>query len=189
MKPTDDNHSCRRRVALVPLITSLCLAGCWTAPNAYVQPTGMPHLIQGGITVASVKDHAAVEAIDAGARTITLRFSDATTATYEVGAAVHNFGKIHAGDQINATLMEDLAVYLPQNGRLPGGDAAQTLGVSARVMLVDPSYRLLILQYPDGRSEKFKPGLKAKLEEMAPGDAVVVRPREVAAMRIEKQGG
>ena len=182
----EKNIRATRAARLLFPVTALSLAGCWTPPNANVQPGGEPRLIKSGITVASVKDHAAVEAIDAGARTITLKFSDTTIATYKVGAAVDNFGQIQAADQVKATVTEELAVYLLANGRLPGGATAETMGVSANVLLVDPSYRLLTVQYSDGRSETFKLGLEANLMEMAPGDAVVVQPREVAAMRIEK---
>ncbi|MGO8859116.1 MAG: hypothetical protein ACLQO1_25970 [Steroidobacteraceae bacterium] len=166
-------------------IMALSLAGCWTLPNANVQPGGEPRLIQSGITVVAVKDHAAVEAVDAGARTITLKLSDTTIATYKVGAAADNFARIQADDQVKATVTEELAVYLPANDRLPGGATAETMGVSARVLKVDPSYRLLTLQYPDGRTETFKSGLEAKLVEMAPGDTVVVQPREAAVIRIQ----
>jgi hypothetical protein len=174
------------RLAFLFPITALSLVGCWTLPNANVQPGGEPRLIQSGITVASVKDRAAVEAVDASARTITLKLSDTMSATYKVGTAVDNFGQIQAADQVKATVTEELAVYVLANGRLPGGATAEIMGVSAKVLLVDPSYRLLTLEYPDGRSETFKTGLEAKLMGMAPGDAVVVQPREVVVIRIEK---
>ncbi len=168
------------------LITALFLAGCWRLPDANLQPGGEPRLIQSGITVVSVKDHAAVEAVDARARTITLKLSDTTIATYKVGAAADNVAQIQAGDQVKATVTEELAVYLPANDRLPGGATAETMDVNAKVLKVDPSYRLLTLQYPDGRTETFKSGLEAKLVQMAPGDLVVVQPREVAVIRTEK---
>ena len=59
---------------------------------------------------------------------------------------------------------------------MPGaGGAAETIRANAKVLRVDPSYRLLSLQYPDGRAETFKVGLDVKLLEMQPGDDVVVR--------------
>jgi hypothetical protein len=167
-------------------VAALTLAGCWTPPNANVQPKGQPGLIQEGIAVQSVKDPATVQAIDAGARTVTLKLSDHTTLTCKVGPSVENFDRVQVGNQVRATVTEELAVYILENGRLPDGATAETLGVNARVLKVDPSYRILTLQYPSGQSEAFKPGLGTKMEQMAPGDSVVVQPREVTAIRIEK---
>ena len=164
---------------LLPVI-ALALAGCWTPPNANVQPAGEPRLIQSGFTVEVVQNPAPVTAIDAGQRTITLKRTDGRTKTYAVGPNVKSF------DQIKATVEDELAVYLLAKGRLPDGTTAETLGVNAKVLWLDPSYRLLTLQYPNGQSEKFKTGLDARLQEMAPGDDVVVKPKEVTALHIEK---
>jgi hypothetical protein len=170
---------------LLPL-AALSLTGCWTPPNANVQPSGEPRLIQDGIKVESVEEPATVQAVDAGSRTITLALPVGITNTYPVVPDLKNFDQIRAGQTVKATVSYELAVYLLANGRLPDGATAETLGVNARVMLVDPSYRLLTLQYPDGQSETFKPGLETKMLEMAPGDSVVMRPMEVTAIKIEK---
>ena len=67
------------------------------------------------------------------------------------------------------------------DGQLP--DARGTVSVDARVLMVDPSYRLLTLQYPDGQKETFKVPLGTRLEQMEGGDSVVIRPLEVLALR------
>lgn len=167
-------------------VAALTLTGCWTPPNANVQPTGKPGLIQDGIAVQSVKDPATVLAIDASAGTITLKLSDKSTMTCKVGPKVEISGRVQVGDQVRATVTEDLAIYILENGKLPDGTTAEALGVNAKVLKVDPSYRILTLQYPDGTSEALKPGLGTKMEQMAPGDSVVVRPREVIAISVEK---
>jgi len=175
----------RAAVALMPA-AALILAGCWTAPNAKVQPGGEPRLIQSGITVESVKDPATVQALDPGQGTITLILPGGATTTYKVGPNVKHFDLVHAGDKVEATVTEELAVYLLANGRLPDGATAETLGVNAKVLQVDPSYRLLTLQYPNGQSEIVKPGLNTRMQQMAPGDSVVVRPGELTAIKVEK---
>ena len=172
-------------LTLMP-VAALTLTGCWTPPNANVQPKGPAGLIQDGIVVESVKDPATVLAIDATTRDITLQLSDHTTLTCKVGAKVEILGRIQVGDQVKATVSEALAVYALENGRLPDGTTAEALGVNARVLMVDPSYRILTLQYPDGQSEKLKVGLGTRMEQMSPGDSVVVRPKEVIAVKIEK---
>jgi hypothetical protein len=181
----------RTNVALSFLfpIAALSLAGCWTPPNANVQPKGQAALIQNGILVESVKDPATVQAVDAGANTITLQLPDGTAATYKVGPQVkYNIAQFQVGNQVRATVTEELAIYILVNGRLPDGTTAETLGVNARVLLVDPSYRLLTLQYPNGQSETLKPGLGTKMEEMAPGDSVVARPKEILAIDQSTSG-
>jgi hypothetical protein len=167
-------------------VAALTLAGCWTPPNANVQPKGKPGLIQDGITVESVKDPAVVEAIHTSTRTITLKFSDQVSRTYPVGSQVENLDQVRVGDHVKATVTDVLAVYLLENGRLPDGATAETLGINAKVLIVDPSYRILTVQYPNGQSDKFKPGLGTKMEEMSPGDSVAVKPQEITAIKIEK---
>jgi translation initiation factor IF-1 len=171
------------RMAVTLLLPILTLTGCWTPPNANVQPAGEPRLIQSAILVESVKDSAMVQAIDAGQRTITFKFSDETMTTCKVGSKVPDFDKVQVGDKVKVTLAEELAVYLLKDGRL----ADETIPFNAKVQSVDPSYRLLTLQYLNGKTEVFKVGLDAKMLEMAPGDEVVVRTTEATAIRIEKQ--
>jgi hypothetical protein len=166
-------------------VFALTLAGCWTPPNANVQPAGEPRLIQSGVTVEVVQDPAPVTAIDASQHTITLKRTDGLARTYAVDPKVKNFDQVKAGDRVKATVVDELAVYLLANGRLPGGTTAETLGVNAKVLWVDPSYRLMTLQYPNGQSEKFKVSLGALLQQMAPGDDVVVKPRVVTSLHIE----
>jgi hypothetical protein len=160
----------------------MILAGCWTAPVATVQPRGEPRLIQGAIAVQSVKNAAIVSSVDRTAGTIVLRTAArAEPSTYRVGLQVTNLDDIKAGEVVQATVADDLTVYLLRDGRAPG--AVGTVAADARVLRVDPSYRLLTLQYPDGQNETFKVPLGTRLERMATGDSVVVRPVAVLALR------
>ena len=45
----------------------------------------------------------------------------------------------------------------------------------SRVLLIDPSYRLLIVQYPSGRTDTFKVSLSTRLKDMEPGDSVAIK--------------
>src|ERR1700739_4520558 len=92
------------------------------------------------------------------------------TAAYSVGPAVTGLKQIKAGDTVEATVAEELAVYILREGELPGPNGTfRRVASDAKVLLVDPSYRLLTLQYPDGRDETFKAGFCVRLGEMAPG--------------------
>jgi hypothetical protein len=103
---------------------ALVLAGCWTAPVANVQPHGEARLIQGAIPVKSVKDAAVVSSVDRSAGTITLRTSGkAETSTYKLGPKVSGLDDIKAGDVVQATVAEDLTIYVLRDGQLP--DAVQ----------------------------------------------------------------
>ena len=172
-----------RRVSHPPLFAvALVLAGCWTAPVATVQPHGEARLIQGAISVKSVKDTAVVSSLDRSAGTIVLRSSGKPeTSTYKLAPKVSGLDDIRAGDVVQATVTEDLTIYLLHDGQLP--EAGGTVSVDARVLMVDPRYRLLTLQYRDGRKETLKVPLGTRLEQMEAGDSAVIRPLEVLALR------
>ena len=188
--------SCRKLIAanaikragfnLFPAVAALMLTGCWTPPNANVQPGGEPRLIQSGISVESIRERAMVQTIDASQRTLNLKLSDGTLITCKVSQQLAGLDKIQAGDKIKVTLAEELAVYVLKDGILPGADGTEKFILFiARVQSVDPSYRLLTLQYLNGQTEVFKTGLNAKLLEMQPGDAVVLQSAEAKAIHIE----
>jgi hypothetical protein len=171
-----------RLISHPPLFAAaLLLAGCWIAPVATVQPHGEARLIQGAISVKSVKDTAVVSSVDRSAGTVVLRSSGKPeTSTYKLAPKVSGLDDIKAGDVVRATVTEDLTIYVLHDGQLP--DARGTVSVDARVLMVDPSYRLLTLQYPDGQKETFKVPLGTRLEQMEAGDSVVIRPLEVLAL-------
>ena len=54
----------------------------------------------------------------------------------------------------------------------------------ARVLVVDPGYRLLTVQYPNGSTETFKVGLHTPMTGIEPGDSVAIHPAEVAEPRV-----
>lgn len=180
----------KKKLALnfLTAITALILTGCWTPPNANIQPKGEPRLIQSGVSVESVLEQATVQAIDASQRIIRLKLSDGSLITCKVSQRVGNFSQIQSGDKIKVTLAEELAVYVLNDGRLPiAGGTDETINFNAKVQSVDPSYRLLTLQYPNGQTEVLKADLNAKLLEMQAGDAVVLQTAEAKAIHIQKQ--
>src|SRR5271170_2414626 len=144
--------SCRKLIAanvikrasfnLFPAVAALMLTGCWTPPNANVQPGGEPRLIQSGVPVESNREHATVKAVDVGQRTLRLELSDGTQLTCNVSPQVKNFDQIQSGDKIKVTLAEKLGVYVLKDGRLPvAGGTDQVINYYARLQSVDPSYR------------------------------------------------
>jgi hypothetical protein len=191
---TGDFNAMRRKVLNFSRMTSihfilLTLTGCWTAPNASVQPKGKPGLVQGEIVVESVQDSATVQVLDGSRREIVLKLPDGTITACAAGPGLENLDRIKAGDTVVASVVLDLSVYVLTNGRSLGvGSAAraETIHSDARVLTVDPAYRLLTLQYPGGHTETYKVGLNVKLGRIEPGCDVVIRPREVKAISVMK---
>jgi hypothetical protein len=162
---------------LPPAIAIFIFTGCWTPPNANVQLRGEARLIQNGVSADDNNVRATVQSVDANQRIFTCT----------VGTQGADFGKLQQGDHVKVTLAEKLAVYVLNNGKLPAaGGIDETIPFIARVQLVDPSYRLLTLQYLNGHTEVLKAGLDAKLLEMHPGDAVVLESAVARSIRIEK---
>jgi hypothetical protein len=175
-------------VAICLPVFALTLTGCWTPPNANVQPSGKPGLIQGGIPVDIIQYPVTVEAVDADRRIITLKNADGSTKTFTVTPSVQNFDQVKVGDLVKATVKAELSVYILDHGRLPGANGTtrpKTINFNAKVLTVDPSYRLLTLQFTNGHEFTIKAGLNVPLEKMAPGDDVVMRSNEVTAIEIK----
>lgn len=174
--------------ALLLSVTTFALAGCWTAPVANVQPKGEARLIQSAIAVVAVKDGATVQSIDVEQRLIVLNFSDGTTATLTAGPDVKDFSKVRAGDTVRATVAQELSIYVLKNGLLPGVDGkSESIKSDAKVLTIEPSYRLLTLQYPSHRAETLKVALNTKLQEMESGDDVVIATTQLLALRVKNR--
>ena len=170
------------------IVTAFLLTGCWHVPVATVQPKGPPRVIQSAIAVESVKRPAIVQSIHRDAREITLLDGGERAAvSYKVSSAVRNLSRLQVGDKVKATVDEQLTVYVLRDGEpAPPGVEGSLQNVDARVLLVDPSYRLLTVHYPDGYDETFKVDQSVKLREMAPGDAVSITPVEAIKLRRKR---
>jgi translation initiation factor IF-1 len=172
---------------VIPAI-ALTLTGCWTPPNANVQPPGEPRLIQSGVPAGNNHVRATVQSIEAAQRVLNLKLDDGTAITCTVNPSVENFDQVQPGDRIKVALDLKLAVYVLKDGKLPGaGGKEEAIPFIARVQTVDPSYRLLKVQFTSGQTAELKAGLDAKLLEMQPGDAVVLQSAEATNIHIEKK--
>jgi hypothetical protein len=114
-----------------------------------------------------------------------LGLSASEKTVYIAGPKVSNLGRMKPGDKVQVTVAEQLTICVSNDGSLgEGSDGAATIETRAKVLRVDPSYRLLTLQHPDGRLETFKVGLDARLSQMKAGDDVVIRGVETVAFRV-----
>ncbi len=99
--------------------------------------------------------------------------------SYEIGWGVRNWGDVHSGDDVSATFTEVLTVYVaPPNEKGSPPDA--------HVLVVNPSYRLLKVQYANGGTGILKIGLHTRMKGIEAGDAVTIHPVEVTELRLRR---
>jgi hypothetical protein len=179
----------RTLMTLLPLVAALLLVGCWTPPRADVQPQGPSRLIQEGIVVKSALRLAIVRSVDPDTRRVVMQVPGATqTQGYKASPQLSGLNRLTAGAKVRATVTEEFTVYVSSDGRLPGSDAVSTTLVgNAKVLLTDPSYRLLTLQYPDGQTQTFKVAREVKLKQMQPGDDVIIQPLELVSLSVRRR--
>lgn len=177
------SRSCRRARAFPLVSLAAFLSGCWAPPSADVHPGGLPGVVAGGIEVERVASSARVESVDRVAGTLTLSEPGIPVTVSRIGRTVRHRDDIRAGDEVRATIKEILTVYVASP--TGGPDMAVRRGYpDARVLVVDPSYRLLSVQYPGGATETFKVGLHSPMRGVEPGDSVAIRPEEVTHLRV-----
>lgn len=164
---------------------AVILTGCWHVPSATVQPSGPPRVIQGSIAVESTWIPVKVHAVDADARSLDLLApGESSPIRFSGGLKARNLEHLQPGNALRAILQRELTVYVSTDRRLqPAGTSSGTIVSGARVLEVDPSYRVLTVQFIDGLKEKFKVHRGVKLAEMEPGDDVAIRTTRVIDVR------
>ncbi|MGO8926720.1 MAG: hypothetical protein ACLQU3_07520 [Limisphaerales bacterium] len=182
----------------------LAFTSCSTASrsqgNAFevVQP-GVP----GGVRVETYKETATVTGIDTATRKVTLVTKDGTKTTVKCGPEVANSAQIEVGDQVKATVTEQLVIFVRQPGEpaadgaasavalapigaKPGGVMANTEEITAKVKAINIKKRKATLLFPDGTSKTFKVRPDVDMTKHSVGDEVVIRTTEALAISVEK---
>jgi len=189
--------------ALLPAAL-LAFSSCSTEPRGEgagftaIQP-GVP----GGIIVDTYKETATVTGIDKATRKVTLVTKDGTKSTVKCGPEVANFAQIEVGDQVKATVTEQLVVFVRRPGEpsgdgaagvvalapigaKPGGVIANTEEITAKVKAIDLKHRKATLLFPDGTSHTFTVRPDVDMTKHAVGDEVVFSTTEAVAISVEK---
>jgi len=190
-------------LALLPAAL-LTFTSCSSTPK--IEPTttavyqqGVP----GGIIVETYKNTATVTAIDAANRKVTLVTPDGRMETFKAGSEVVNFDQIRIGDQVKATLTEQLAVYMAKDnppasegeaalvalapkGAKPGSLMANTVQVIAKVTAIDLKHHKATLKLPDGTTKTVAVRNDVDLTQRQVGEEVVIRCTEAIAIAVEK---
>lgn len=190
-------------MALAPAAL-LAFASCSSTPK--IEPTttaayqpGVP----GGVFVETYKNTATVTAIDAATRKVTLVTKDGRMDTFKAGPEVINFDQIRVGDQVKATVTEQLAVYMAKDnppasegeaslvalapkGAKPGALMANTVQVTAKVTAIDLKHHKATLKLPDGTTKTVAVRPDVDLTQRQVGEEVVIRVTEAVAIAVEK---
>jgi len=174
-------------IAIRPIVATatVALTGCWHAPVATVQPGGPPRVIEDSIPVESTWIPVKVQAVDAAGRNIDLLApGEAAPIRFSGALAARGLERVRPGSQLRAILQRKLTVYVSTDRRLQlAGASSGTIVSGARVLEVEPSYRLLTLQFVDGLQETLKVHRGIKLAEMEPGDDVAISTTRVIDVR------
>ena len=189
--------------ALLPAAI-LTFTSCSTEPKG--ESTGLTAIQPGkpgGVMVETYKETATVTGIDKATRKVTLVTQDGKKTTFTAGPQVANFAQIEVGDQVKATVTEQLVVFVRKPGE-PSGDGAaaavalaplgdkpgallaQTEEITAKVKSMDVKRRKATLLFPDGTSHTFKVRPDVDMTKHSVGDEVVIRTTEAMAITVEK---
>ena len=118
---------------MVPaLATVLALSSCSSTTPAQGQGATLVATqpgVPGGVMINTYQITATVKAIDAEDRKVTLVGADGKDAVVKCGPEVVNFPQIHVGDQVKATVTEQLVVFMAKDA------PPQTDGAAAGVAL------------------------------------------------------
>jgi hypothetical protein len=190
-------------LALMPA-AMIALTSCSSAPEgtrtmAVAAQGGVP----GGIIVETYQVTATVTAIDAPNRKVTLVTPDGKKQTVKVDAQAINFDQIRLGDQVKATVTQEVAVAMAKDalpasdgqtavvalapkGAKPGGLVASTTQVTAKVTAIDLKKHKATLEFPDGTTKTVAVRPDVDLAKRSVGEEVVIRVTESVAIRVEK---
>ncbi|HWQ91679.1 MAG TPA: hypothetical protein VN673_08405 [Clostridia bacterium] len=192
------------------LAVGLGLAGCKSKPEAAQGSSAQGSSVAsyepgvpGGAVVETYQTTATVTAIDPAERTLTMVSPNGKKTTFKAGPEVVNFDQIRVGDQVKATLTEQLVVsmgtegsrqdegadstiQLAPKGAKPGVMVADTVQVTAKVVAIDAKQHTATLQFPDGSTKKVSVRKDVDLTQRRVGEEVVIRATETRALSVEK---
>ena len=196
-------------LSLVPAAVLVCTS-CSTDSTAEggtsataSRETSTQRGVAGGTVVDTYQITANVTEVDQAKRTYTLVTPDGRKAKYKAGPEVINFDQVRVGDQVKATVTEQLVVRVAEKGEAPsdgetslvaidpkGGKPgvlmADTTELTARVKSVDLNKHKATLEFPDGSSRTVSVRPDVKLSSADVGREIEFRTTEAVALRVEK---
>ena len=187
-------------LALLPAAL-LTFSACSTTMEG-VEKTTVIETADGVIIVDTFTTTATVTGIDSAKRKVTLVSPGGSMSTYKAGPEVVNFTQIQIGDQVKATVTEEVAIFIGNGapssatggvvvafapvGAKPGRVVVETAQITVKVTDVDTTKHKVTFQLPDGTTKKVKVGSKVDLSTLRPGDNVTMQVSEGFAITVEK---
>jgi hypothetical protein len=157
----------------------------------------------GAIIVETIHMTGTVTAIDLARRKLTLVSPGGRKSTYKAWPEVVNFNQIRVGDQIEAGVTEQVAIFIGSGappsavtettvivvpgGANPGSVVVDIVQITVKVTDVNAAKRKVTFDLPDGTTKTVKVGKKADLSAVRPGDNVTVRVAEGFVITVEKK--
>ena len=185
---------------LTTVATVASAAGCSPQRDkATTEPAVAP--AAGVVEVDTFRLSATVAAVDPVKRQITLVGQDGGRATYTAARDVVNVAQIRAGDRVNATIIEQVALEIAPAGTpanvgtagsvllTPRGAApitANTVQISGRVTAIDATTRRINLRFVDGSTRTYKAGTAVNLNAVRLGDTVTAVVSEGLAVLVQR---
>ncbi|HTY89397.1 MAG TPA: hypothetical protein VMB80_18250 [Candidatus Acidoferrum sp.] len=143
-----------------------------------------------------------VVSIDSALRRIELKHADGTVTSYKCGPEIRNFDQMKVGDQVKATVVDEVAVYFKpasqsqslaaasltvgaRLGAKPGVVNLDTFDFTARIAAIDPWKHQVTLLTADGRSRPITVSEYINLADFNVGDEVAVRLTQALAILVE----
>ena len=159
--------------------------------------------VPGGVAVGTYQETATVTGIDKEKRKVTLVTPNGAMGVFKAGPAVANFDQIEVGDQVKATVTQELVVFVRKSGEpsrdgdattiglapigtKPGALIADTREITAKVTAIDLKHHKATLQFPDGKSKTFEVRQDVDLTNQSVGQEVVIRTTDALVISVEK---
>lgn len=161
--------------------------------------------VPGGVVQETSVLTATVKAIDYDDRKVTLVDNYGNQKTVEIGPEAVNFNQVEEGDLVTIELVEQLAVYMEEDGAVdteadsdagfavmagegqkPGGIMGESIETRAEVLAVDAAARTATLGFEDGSTETVSVRPDIELDQSQVGRIVVIRATTAMAISVEK---
>jgi hypothetical protein len=179
------------------LVAGLALA---QSPSSQAPSAAVPD--KPGVVYADrTRMAATVAAVDKNKRAVTLK---SAAVTLKVPPQAQNFDQIQVGDKVAAEYLDSVAIFVRKagtpspgqevravgvapKGEKPAGMVVDTVEVTAKVEAIDPTARTVRLRMADGSMRVIKVDERVRrLDEVKPGDEVVVRHTEAVAVAFNR---
>lgn len=159
----------------------------------------------GAVVAAGIDAVVVVRSVNQQARTVTLQGPRGNLFSMRVPPEAQNLDQVYAGARFHVRYLESVAVFispvggepaageasameLAEKGATPGGIIVNVKQIQARVEAIDYNARTVVLSGPQGNAVELAVDQRVqRLNEIKPGDIVVVRYTEALAMKMIKE--